>query len=342
MLNTSKNTGFRLYPWVFIPLLGLIYYTTFFMMSMTTDFSYGFDWMVVLIISVQFGVIWGLTQWLIKKLIGKGWKMDIKMFILGVVAVVLFNDVLFFTIRTIYVKANYPHLSLFNGMLLALTTIEGFLKGIIVVSLQFSLNFFQRWRTENEENERLKRNELELQNRALISQLNPHFLFNNLNTLAGLIQQDKEIAGEYLKEMSDMYRYILKATEKEVTSLKEEIQFAENYLRLIQKRLGKNLSYTIQVSNYNYVLPPISLHLLLENVIKHNRIDNEHHMQVSIKQVEGELLVENTIHLKNNVDSTGKGLQILTEQYKYLTNKTIETRNKEGLFLVQLPLLKLA
>ena len=310
-------------------------------MSKTADASFGFNWMVVLIISIQFGAIWAVTQFALDRLIQRGWQMNIQLFILGVISIVFLNDCLFFTLRTIYVKINHPEFPVFNWLLLALTSLEGLLKGIIVISMLFSLNFFKRWRLENEENERLKRNELELQNRALKSQLNPHFLFNNLNTLSGLIRQDQSIANEFLKEMSDMYRYILKTTDKEVVPLLDEVQFAQSYTRLLKKRFGNHFNYIIEVNDFDYVLPPISLHLLLENIVKHNRIDEEYPMHFTIKQKEGSLLVENTISRKNNVDSTKKGLQLLTEQYMFLTNKTVEIKNDNKLFSVKLPLLKM-
>ncbi len=339
--NTTKNNSFHIYSWVFIPLFGLIYYTTLFMMTMASDSDYGFDWIAALIISTQFGVIWWLAQFTLNKLLKRGWRMNIQLFLFGVIAIILFNDCLFFTLRSIYVSIRYPEFSLFSWVLLTIISLDGLLKGIIVMSILFSLHFFKRWRLENEENERLKRNELELQNRALKSQLNPHFLFNNLNTLSGLIQQDKAIATEFLKEMSDMYRYILKTTEAEVVPLIEEVQFAESYTQLLKKRFGKNFNYVIEVNDFDYVLPPISLHLLLENIVKHNRIDEKYPMHFTIKQKEESLFVENTINLKNNVDSTKKGLQILTEQYRFLTNKTIEINEENNLFSVKLPLLKI-
>ncbi len=341
MTNPNKNNSLRIYTWVFIPLFGLIYYTTIFMFTMGRDADFGFDWIAALIISTQFGLIWWLSQFALNKLLKRGWRMNIQLFLFGVIAIVVLNDCIFFTLRTIYVTIRYPEFALFNWVLLTIISLDGLLKGIVVMSLMFSLLFFKRWQLESEENERLKRNELELQNRALKSQLNPHFLFNNLNTLSGLIRQDQAIANEFLKEMSDMYRYILKTTETEVVPLSDEVQFAENYIRLLKKRFGKNFNYYIEVSDLDYVLPPISLHLLLENIVKHNRIDEECPMYFTIKQKEGFLFVENTIKLKNNVDSTKKGLQILTEQYTFLTNKTIEINEDNNLFSVKLPLLKI-
>ena len=336
-----KNSVLKIYPLLFIPLIGLVYYATFFMMSKTTESSYGFDWLVAVIITIQFGIIWSLAQLSLNSLIKKGWQMNLKLFILGVLAVVLLNDFLYILLRTIYVSFYHPEFSEISLFMLALSTLEGLLKGIIVISMLFSLNFFKRWKIEYQENERLKRNELELQNRALKSQLNPHFLFNNLNTLSGLIQQDQSIANDFLKEMSDMYRYILKTTDKEVVPLKDEVQFAENYSRLLKKRFGKNFNYSIEINDLDYMLPPISLHLLLENIVKHNRVDDAHPMSFTIQQNENYLSVENKINLKNNVDSTKKGLYILAEQYKFLTNKNVVISNENKLFLVKLPLLKI-
>jgi two-component system LytT family sensor kinase len=311
------------------------------MMTMARDADYGFDWIAVLIISTQFGVIWWLSQFVLNKLLKRGWRTNIQLFLFGVIAIVLLNECIFFILRSIYVAFKYPEFPLFHWVMFTITLLEGLLKGITVMSLLFTLHFFKRWRLENEENERLKRNELELQNRALKSQLNPHFLFNNLNTLSGLIRQDQVIANEFLKEMSDMYRYILKTTETEVVPLMEEMQFAENYTHLLKKRFGKNFIYSIEVTDFDYVLPPISLHLLLENIVKHNRIDAECPMHFTIKQKEGFLFVENAMNPKKNVDSTKKGLQLLTEQYRLLTNKTIEIKEDNKLFSVKLPLLKI-
>lgn len=341
MTKTTKNNSFRIYPWVFIPLLGLIHYSTLFLFSMTNDAVYGFDWIGVLIISIQLGVVWWLSQFALNKLLKRGWKLNLRLFIVGVIATLLVSECIFLTFRTIYVTIRYPEFSLFNWVLITVSLLDSLLKGIMVMSFLFSLHFFKQWRFENQENERLKRNELELQNRALKSQLNPHFLFNNLNTLSGLIRQDPAIANEFLKEMSEMYRYILKTTETEVVPLVEEVQFAESYTLLLKKRFGKNFHYSIEVNDFDFVIPPISLHLLLENIVKHNRIDDEFPMHFTIKQQEDALVVENTINRKNNVDSTKKGLQLLTEQYTFLTNKTIEIYEDNNIFSVKLPLLKI-
>lgn len=311
------------------------------MMSQTNDGSYGYNWSVVFIISIQFGILWVFAQFLLRKLTEQAWQMNLKLFIVGVLAIVLLNNCLYFAVKSILISIYRPELPLYSHFILGLNTVEGFLKGTLVMSMLFSLNFFKRWKVEFKENETLKSKELELQNRALKSQLNPHFLFNNLNTLSGLIKQDPIIANEFLTEMSDMYRYILKSTDEEVVPLEKEIQFAENYSRLLKNRFGKNFNYSIDVQDLSYLLPPISLHLLLENIVKHNRIDDQYPMTFTIVQNADYLCVENKINLKSQLESTKKGLHILTEQYKFLTDKPISIIEEKGLFLVKLPLLKL-
>ena len=136
-----------------------------------------------------------------------------------------------------------------------------------------------------------------------------------------------------------MYRYILKTTDVEIVPLEDELKFAQNYGNLLKKRFGKDFNFNVEINNLNFVLPPISLHLLLENVVKHNRIDADYPMNLLIKQSGNTLICKNTVNLKNMVDSTEKGLKILADQYRYLSNKEINVQNENGLFIVTLPLL---
>lgn len=308
-------------------------------MSQTTDAEYGYKWSIIILIAVQFAILWALAQFWIHKMLKRRKQLNLKLFIVGVLGIVIANNLIYFLVKGIAIKFFDPRFEIINGFVLLLSTVEGFLKGILIISMLFSLHFFKRWRTENEENQRLKQNELELENRALKSQLNPHFLFNNLNTLSVLITQDQYIANEFLKEMSDMYRYILKTTDVEIVPLEDELKFAQNYGNLLKKRFGKDFNFNVEINNLNFVLPPISLHLLLENVVKHNRIDADYPMNLLIKQSGNTLICKNTVNLKNMVDSTEKGLKILADQYRYLSNKEINVQNENGLFIVTLPLL---
>ena len=123
-----KNNIFRIYPLLFIPLLGLIYYTTFFMMSQTTDASFGFQWPIVLGITIQFAILWVLAQVSLNKLIKNGWKININLFVLGVLAIVVVNNCLYFFLKAIVIAIYHPELSVYNNFILGLNTLEGVFK----------------------------------------------------------------------------------------------------------------------------------------------------------------------------------------------------------------------
>jgi hypothetical protein len=331
---------FKFLPWLVIPLFGLLYYSVFFIMSSTTEYRDGFNWVVVALIGVQITTLWYFASYRLKLTIEKQKPLNVSVFLVGIIAIVLLNNVFYYGLRAILIPIFAPEYPIFQETILVLNILEGFLKGLIIMGVLYSITYYRQWQKESLENEQLRSNELELENKALKSQLNPHFLFNNLNTLSSLIKTNPDNADVFLQEMSDMYRYILKINDFEVVSLKEEIDFAKNYNFLLEKRFGKNYECTLKIDNYNYSLPPISLHLLLDNIVKHNRIDNQYPMRFSITQADDYLIVSNEINLKQNVDSTGKGLNLLQEQYKFLTHTKVEISEHNNQFTVKLPLLK--
>ncbi len=327
-------------PIVVIPLFGLLYYSVLYIMSSTTDHADGFNWIIVGLVGFRILILWYFANYRLQLRLKQNKPLNVVAFLVGIVAIILLNNGIYYALRVVLIPIFAPEYPVFQWTILMLNILEGFLKGLIIMSILYSITYYKQWQTESIENEQLRSNELELQNKALKSQLNPHFLFNNLNTLSSLIKTDSKNADLFLQEMSDMYRYILKINDLEVVSLKEEIDFAKNYNFLLKKRFGDNYQCTLNVTDYKYSLPPISLHLLLDNIVKHNRIDNQYPMHFSITQVNDVLIVSNEINLKQNVDSTGKGLIMLEEQYKFLTNKKVEFSRTENVFTVKLPLLK--
>lgn len=327
-------------PLVVIPLFGLLYYSVLYIMSSTSEYRDGFNWVFVGLEGIRMIALWYFANYRLQLRLRQRKSLNVVAFLVGIIAIVLFNNGIYYAVRSVLIPIFAPEYPIFQWAILMLNILEGFLKGLIIMSVLYSLTYYKQWQTESIENEQLRSNELELQNKALKSQLNPHFLFNNLNTLSSLIKTNPENADVFLQEMSDMYRYILKINDFEVVSLKEEIDFAKNYNFLLEKRFGKSYECTIQIDNYNYSLPPISLHLVLDNIVKHNRIDNQYPMRFSITQERDTLIVSNAINLKQNVDSTGKGLLILQEQYQFLTHRRVEFSTNNKLFTVKLPLLK--
>jgi sensor histidine kinase YesM len=337
-----KNNWFIKYlPFIAVPFFSILYYSILWIMSMTNEGEFGFNWIIVLIITIRLSVLWFLSQKWINNRKAKGKTLNVTTFLLGALRIMLLNVMIYYMLRSILIPIFAPEYPIFQITIFLLNFLEGFLQGIILMSILFAIHHFKQWQKEALENERLRANELEFHNKALRNQLNPHFLFNNLNTLSSLIKSDPQTADLFLHEMSDIYRYILKTSEEELVELKAEIEFAESFNHILAKRFGDNYKVTVDVDDLDYFLPPMSLHSLLENIIKHNRIDDDYPMVFSIKQEGDSLLVRNKIQLKNNVDSTGKGMDILRRQYQYLTNREVIIEQTQEFFEVKLPLLKL-
>ncbi len=178
---------------------------------------------------------------------------------------------------------------------------------------------------------------------ALQNQLNPHFLFNNLTALVSEIEYNPKNATRFTHHLSDVYRYILRNSDQQLVSLRLEMEFLESYLFLHQVRMGDciRLEHTIDNDMYDMCVPPLTLQLLVENVIKHNVISLAKPMiiQLSIDTTDRMLTVSNTIRSKKTVPPSGKGLLNLSERYRLLCGRSIEVKNEQKCFTVKVPLL---
>ena len=181
--------------------------------------------------------------------------------------------------------------------------------------------------------------------KLLKSQINPHFLFNNLNILGALIQHDKEEAAAYLKRFAALYRYLLTNKENDTVLLSEELVFIEDYIFLLKKRFGKAYEFQIQQEREhinNVLIIPAAIQTLIENAVKHNRGEETNPLIIHILIDKMVVIVVNEIRPKfaKQVQSTGTGLENLTTRYRLLTEKSVKISQENGQFLVRLPLIK--
>lgn len=176
---------------------------------------------------------------------------------------------------------------------------------------------------------------------ALQSQLNPHFLFNNLNTLIAEIEYNPTNAVSFTKNLSSVYRYVLQSQEKTLVTLTEELEFLEAYLFLHKVRLGDCISCLpgLSADQAEYRLPPLTLQLLAENVIKHNSISVSRPMVISIYIQSEWLVVSNPIAPRKSTVSSGVGLANLSNRCKLMLGKEILIENNEKVFTVKVPLM---
>lgn len=193
------------------------------------------------------------------------------------------------------------------------------------------------------ENERLKNENLTWQYNTLVNQVNPHFLFNSLNSLSMLVREHKtDDALTYIGQMSDTYRYIIEEGEAEKTTVEEELRFVEAYGYLLEIRYAGKLHIDLSIDEkyLSWQMPPLSIQPLIENAVKHNTITSSLPMEISITTEEGYVVVSNAIHPKlQPEESTGIGLKNLSSRYELITGRNIEVVANESRFVVKLPLI---
>lgn len=175
---------------------------------------------------------------------------------------------------------------------------------------------------------------------ALQNQLNPHFLFNSLNTLIAEIEYDPRGAVVFTRNLSDVYRYVLQCQDKPLVTITQELEFVKAYLFLHTVRLGDCIHWNARIEecDMDRMIPPLTLQLLVENVIKHNSITSGKPMDIEISIQEEHLVVSNTVNLKKTKDSSGVGLKNLSKRCQLILGRDIEVTNQDGYFTVKIPM----
>ncbi len=177
---------------------------------------------------------------------------------------------------------------------------------------------------------------------ALKNQLDPHFLFNSLNVLASLIEENPKQAQKFTTSLSKVYRYVLEQKSKELVPLDEELAFAKTYMNLLKMRFEESILIDIpeNASNADYKVVPLSLQLLLENAVKHNKVTPLKKLSIRIYEEGNKLVIENNIQTKQVVKkSSGVGLLNIRRRYNLLSNSTMDVLDDGEVFKVRIPLL---
>jgi two-component system LytT family sensor kinase len=227
---------------------------------------------------------------------------------------------------------------------LLICTIGGFILALVQTGIYESFYNFNRLGKLEKEREELLRVNLQSRFDSLKQQVNPHFLFNSINTVSSLISIDPARAKKFLAEMSKVYRYLLKANEEELTTLDKELDFLRSYFHLLKTRFGDGLQMQTAITDdsRNDLLPVLSLQLLLENAVKHNVIEPQRPLIITIESVSGDFLsIRNNLQKKLNVvDSNKVGLSTIIARYTLLKQGEPVIRQTETEFIVLLPLIK--
>lgn len=225
--------------------------------------------------------------------------------------------------------------------------LSGTFTSTIIITLIISMfmtgrAFLINWRQAAVDAEASKRASVNAQYESLKNQVNPHFLFNSLNALTNLVYEDQDKAARFIKQLSEVYRYVLDTRDKEVVALEDEMKFLESYLFLQKIRFGENLLVEINLSAKDKLVAPLALQLLVENAIKHNIASSENPLSIKIAESDGYIVVENSLQRKSmpEENSPGIGLENIKSRYKFLSDQPVVVDESKEKFVVKLPLIE--
>jgi sensor histidine kinase YesM len=263
-------------------------------------------------------------------------KFPVKRFFVGLISTFAFTLSSIYLLGAIY-KAIF-HINISYGILYSV------LITIIISLFMHGRAFLLNWKQSKIDAERLQRENIAGKYEALKNQVNPHFLFNSLNALSNLVYEDQDKAVKFIKQLSEVYRYVLDTRDQEIVSLSQEVKFLEAYIFLQQIRFENRLNIALAINNQHAFVTPLALQMLIENAIKHNIVSADDPLKISVHQENGYVVVENNLQRKAILaePSAGVGLENIVKRYELLTDKKVEILDGPEKFIVKLPLLQKA
>ncbi|MXN89878.1 histidine kinase [Flavobacterium sp. Sd200] len=213
----------------------------------------------------------------------------------------------------------------------------------MVITLSLHLfHFYKKYQENRVKQQKIIAGTASAKFETLKNQIDPHFLFNSLNVLSSLIEENPDSAQRFTTSLSKVYRYVLEQKDKELVSVEEELAFAKTYMNLLKMRFENSVFYEVpqQVSSSDARVVPLSLQLLLENTVKHNIVSQEQPLHIRIFEEDGFLVVQNDYQKKEVLqDRKGVGLQNIISRYAIISSRQVVIEQTEKYFTVKLPVL---
>jgi two-component system LytT family sensor kinase len=349
MWHTNRKIGFddRIVTIILVPLASLIIPVIFFGWGFTRP-PY-LTWMVYTSTFIVTAAIWLGNRFILIWARGRYpafsdtrkrlWVQSTVMLIYTIIT----NNVLGYLLDICGLKHEHPYPPFDLRFVVTNSNAAAIFCSLTVVAIYESIYFKRELEKSVKEREMLKRESLYAQLDALKTQVNPHFLFNNLNTLVSIIPEDPKRAVDFVQQMSKVYRHILEVKDEHSIPLKEELDVLKAYAFLLKTRFGDNLEITINVpeEKLNRKIIPLSLQILMENAIKHNIVSSEKPLRIDVFAENGQLVVSNNLQKKNQLnESTGIGLDNIRNRYKLLSERKVEVEENGSSFTVSIPLIE--
>tara|TARA_R110002050_G_scaffold56512_3_gene127067 strand:- start:17396 stop:18478 length:1083 start_codon:yes stop_codon:yes gene_type:complete len=340
-----KYVGFNDFWFIVIGVLILSFITDYLFSNSFARFSFGFavlNWSVSLFFSIcDWFIIRAIMIFLRKRY--PNFQDDAKrisLFFMGIVSTVILMDLIGGNLLAYMFGEDYNHTIKFGSLLLII------LISTMTMAIYEAIYYYIRLKKSIRDEEQAKRVIVQTQLDALRNQAQPHFLFNSLNTLRDIIDQNsKDQAKKFVDKLADVYRFILESGNVNLISLRDELKFSKAYIHIQSERFGANLKLKWQIPEkaLDAMIAPMSLQLLLENAIKHNVISKEKPLIIHVEASDDQLIVQNIIESKSSqIPTTKLGLKNIQKRYALISSRLPEIKSDGNLFIVFLPLLKIA
>lgn len=273
----------------------------------------------------------------------KGWEENpTKSFTLVVISVAIFIaiDILLINLAWFALTQNASFNQLINSRMVQTTMITEFILGLTIYLIILANRFSKNLNEYHVEVTEMKQELSKYQYDTLKSQMNPHFLFNTLNTLSGLIYEDVDKSDLFISHFAKIYRYVLDVQHEDVVPLDRELQFIENFLFLNNIRFNNSIEANIKLKDKDFYIVPLALQIIFENAIKHNQFNENNKLTIEVTEENGMLKIANSRSPKIQVEeSTGLGLATLEKRYAILSDSPVKIEETEFFFTVFLPIL---
>lgn len=259
-------------------------------------------------------------------------KFPMKRFVIGLIVTIVYSLAAMYGIIALYSWSLQVAINYSTGYSILIT--------IIISLFMHGREFLINWRQVAIDAERLQKENIAAHYESLKSQINPHFLFNTLNVLTNVVYEDQDKAAKFIKQLSEVYRYVLDTRDREVVALEEELKFLSSYLYLQQIRFGDKLKLNIQLEGVRSMVAPLVIQMLIENAIKHNIVSEENPLTIHVYTMDNFIVVENNLQKKMVFaeESTGIGLENICKRYQFLSNVPVEIIRNDK-FIVKLPVI---
>lgn len=299
-----------------------------------------FEWYMGAIILTTFFMefVYHLNKWL-----GRNYpwdkrpvyRLNVQMLLYWIIGIFIFTG---FRLLYVYLVSNQRFILFSDELTIALFIL---VLVVIINFIDFGIILLRQWRDSLAVAEKYKKESAEFEFEMLQAQINPHFLFNSLNTLSALVYEDADRSAEFIRRLSDVYRHVIDSRQKELIDIREELSFIKSYIFLLELRFENKLNIEVRIDEklMGRKIAPLSLQMLIENAVKHNIVSDKRPLKIKIYNDEKYVIVGNPLQPKTIKEKGSKmGLHNISNRYKALCGKAIIIQDENNTFTVKVPI----